>query len=169
MNQKIKKLESMIESYEKSAVMQESYDKRLNILIHGIKEDNDSSWEKHDTTVTKFQEFLKKGLKIDDPEDIEFVDIHRLPQYLVKKNDWPFSRPIIVKLLTMHDKHLIFKSVKHLQSFNNVQKNEDQSVPYVYVTEHLPKKFQDQRKQLLPIFNDVRKNKKKSLLEGHRR
>ena len=25
----------MIESYEKSAVMQESYDKQLNILIHG--------------------------------------------------------------------------------------------------------------------------------------
>ena len=85
MNKRIKKLESMIESYEKSAVMQESYDKRLNILIHGTKEDNDSPWEKQDTTVTKFQEFLKKGLKIDDPEDIEFVDIHRLPQYPVKK------------------------------------------------------------------------------------
>ena len=89
------------------------------------------------------------------------MDIHRLPQYPVRKNGRPFSRPIIVKLLTMHDKHLIFKSVKHLQSFNNAQKNEDQSVPYVYVTEHLPKKFQDQRKQLLPIFNDARKNKKK--------
>ena len=67
----------MIESYKKSAVMQESYDKRLNILIHHIKEDNDSPWENHDTTVNKFQESLKKGLKIDDPEYIQFVDIHR--------------------------------------------------------------------------------------------
>ena len=117
----------------------------LNSFLYLIKEDNDSPWEKHDTTVTKFQEFLKKGLKIDDPENIEFVDIHRLPQYPVRKNGRPFSRPIIVKLLTMHDKHLIFKSVKHLQSFNNAKKNKDQSVPYVYVTEHLPKKFQDQR------------------------
>ena len=80
----------------------------------------------------------------------------------MRKNGRPITSPVIVKLLTMHDKNLIFKSVKHLQSFNNARKNEDKSVPYVYVTEQMQKKFQDQRNQLLPTFNDARKNKKKA-------
>ena len=61
--------------------MKESYDKRLNILIHGVKEDSVSSWEKHQTTVTKFQDFSKNELKTNDPDEIEFVDIHRLPRH----------------------------------------------------------------------------------------
>ena len=72
--------------------MQESYDKRLNILIHGVKEDSVSPWEKHETTVTKFQDFLKNGLRIDDPDEIEFVDIHRLLQNPVKKKGRPMTR-----------------------------------------------------------------------------
>ena len=31
---------------EKTQIMKEFYDKRMNILIHGIKEDGDSVWEK---------------------------------------------------------------------------------------------------------------------------
>jgi len=31
--------------------------------------------------------FLEKGLKISDPDDVEFVDIHRLPQHPVKKTE----------------------------------------------------------------------------------
>ena len=55
----------------KTKIMQESYDKRLKILIHGVKEGSVSPWEKHETTVTKFQDFLKNRLKIDDPDEIE--------------------------------------------------------------------------------------------------
>ena len=33
-------------NYENTKVMQESYDKRLNILVHGVKEDSDNVWEK---------------------------------------------------------------------------------------------------------------------------
>ena len=38
--------------------MQESYNKRLNILVHGVEEDSDSTWETHETTFKKFDEFL---------------------------------------------------------------------------------------------------------------
>ena len=109
LNKKIAELSILIESYEKTKIMQESYDERLNILIHGVKEDSVSPWEKHETTGTKFQDFLKNGRKINDSDEIEFVAIHRLPQHPVKKNGRPITRPIIAKLLTMNDKNLIFK------------------------------------------------------------
>ena len=43
--------------------MKESYDKRLNILFHGIQ-DNNNVWEKREKTIEKFQNFLKNGLKL---------------------------------------------------------------------------------------------------------
>ena len=89
LNKKIAELSILIESYEKTKIMQESYDKRLNILIHGVKEDSISRWEKHETTDIKFQDFLKNGLNIDDPDEIEFAEIHRLPQHPVKKRAGP--------------------------------------------------------------------------------
>ena len=116
-------------------------------------------WEKHETTVTKFQDFLKNGLKINDPDKIELVDIHRLPQHPAKKN----GRFIIVKLFTKNDKNLIFKFLKNLKFYNIARKVEDNTTPYIYVTEHLPKKFQDQRNRLLPIFNEARKNNQKTI------
>ena len=36
-----------MDSNEKSKIMQESYNKRLNILLQGVKEDSVSPWEKH--------------------------------------------------------------------------------------------------------------------------
>ena len=82
----------------------ESYDKRLNILIHGIKENSDSPWKKHEESLDKFHDFLKNGLQIEDPDAVEVVDIHRLPQHPVQRFGRNVVRPIIVKLLTMQDK-----------------------------------------------------------------
>ena len=79
--------------------MQESYDKRINILNYGIKEDDDNVWEKRERTREKFQDFPVNGLKINDPEDVELVDLHRLPQHPVKVGGTSVDRPIIVKLL----------------------------------------------------------------------
>ena len=93
--------------------MKESYDKRLNILIHGIQEDNNNVWEKREKTIDKFHKFLKNSLKI-SPNKIKLSDIYRLPQQPITKNGRPVHRPIIVKLLTIHDKNLIFKSEKIL-------------------------------------------------------
>ena len=82
--------------------MKESYDKRLNILIHGIQENNNNVWEKTEKTIEKF--ILKNDLKI-NPNKIMLSDIHRLPQQPITKNGRPVHRPIIVKLLTIHDKN----------------------------------------------------------------
>ena len=39
LDEKMNKFEKFVLDFEKTAIMQESYNKRLNILIHGIKED----------------------------------------------------------------------------------------------------------------------------------
>ena len=54
LNKKIKSFEEFQLNYEKALLMKESYHKRLNILIHGIKEDNNNVWEKREKTIKKF-------------------------------------------------------------------------------------------------------------------
>ena len=161
---KVATLENFILDYQKTTVMQESYAKRLNILIHGIKEDikEDHPWEKREETVTKFQNILKDGLKIDETDDMEFVDIHRLPQHPISSKGKAINRPIIVKLLSLEDKNLIFKSTRNLKDFNEKRKRDDKTSPPTYVTEHLPKKFQEQRKLLLPYYKEAKLIKQKT-------
>ena len=66
--------------------MQESYDKRLNLLIHGI-EKSDSSWKTLEKTKKLIHDFIKDGFLIDDPLTISLVDCHRLPQQPIFKNN----------------------------------------------------------------------------------
>ena len=163
LQERIRFLEKFKDDHEKTLIMQESYDKRLNILIHGIEEDNDNVWEKRESTIEKFKNFLTNGLKIDDPDDVKFVDIHRLPQHPIKKFGKNSHRAIIVKLLTTGEKKLIFRNVKHLKEFNAKRRIDGELTPYVFVTEHLPQKFQAQRKLLLPAYKEAKKNKQKTL------
>ena len=51
LNQKIISFEEFQSNYEKALLMKESYDKRLNILIHGIQEDSNNVWEKREKTI----------------------------------------------------------------------------------------------------------------------
>ena len=72
---------------------------------------------RREKTIEKFQNFLKNGLKL-NPNEIKFSDIHRLPQQPITKNGRPVHQPIIVKLLTIYDKNLIFKSARNLGPYN---------------------------------------------------
>ena len=127
-------LETFKLNYENTKIMQESYDERLNFLVHGVKEDSDNVWEKRDKTIKKFEQFLPNGLKITDPNDVEYVDIHRLPQHPAKRNGKTVHRPIIVKILTMSDKYEIFKNAKNLKDYNNQLKEDNSNNPTVYIT-----------------------------------
>ena len=77
LNDNIKLLKNFKSNYKKTILMKESYDKRLNVLIHGIQEDPNNAWENKKITLEKFQTFLKNNLKITDPTKINFSDIHR--------------------------------------------------------------------------------------------
>ena len=92
-----------------------------------------------------------------------YVGIHRLPQHPLKKNGKTVHRPIIVKLLTMQDKNLIFRSAKHLKNYNAERRTEDEFSPYTYITDHLSVKFQKQRKRLLPFYKEVKQNNQKAV------
>ena len=70
-------------------------------------------WETRATTLNYFQEFLYKGLNISDPEKLQLVDIHRLPQRPIYKEDTRINRPIIIKLHGVDDKHWLFSRLKY--------------------------------------------------------
>ena len=129
--------------------MQESYEKRFNLLINGIEETNTSVWEKRETILQLVQDFMKRGLQIKDPSAIMLADCHRLPQHPLLKNGIKVNRPIIIKLTNSNEKRLIFGSLKNLKQFNNVRKLNKQN--FVFIIEHLPKQFQLERKGPFPL------------------
>ena len=77
--ERLRKLEKLQIDAEKAALMQDSYNKRLNILIHGVEENERSVWENHEETLQKFENFLTKALDI-DPDNVEIADVQHLPQ-----------------------------------------------------------------------------------------
>jgi len=79
LTERLETLETLVIESEKSAIMEERYSKRMNILIHGVEEETDSLWETHDQTRAIFENFLAEAKKI-DPAQADIADVHRLPQ-----------------------------------------------------------------------------------------
>ena len=143
-----------IESVYEENLMKETYDKRLNSLIHGLEESETNAWETKDQTTKIFHDFLTKGLQI-DPTSMNIIDIHRLPQRPIFVNKAKKNRAIIIKLSTAMERKRIFSSLKHLKKFN--EERSASNSPSIYVTEHLPKEFQIPKKSLMPQFKEARK------------
>ena len=74
------------EENEKSAIMQDSYNMRMNLLIHGLDEKQDSAGETRKDTQDIFKDFLEQALDT-DLESVPIADFHGLPQ-----------RPISIKV-----------------------------------------------------------------------
>ena len=108
------KLNFLCDRANRDSVMKECYNKRLNILIHGLPENEEIPWEKRETTLEIYKNFLKNGLQIQDPSEIRIVDMHRLPQRPVYRNKKRKCRPIIVKLTSAMDKSKIFQLAKNI-------------------------------------------------------
>ena len=53
--------------------------------------------------------------------------------------------------------------MKNLQSYNSQLKQSSKDNPYVFVTEHLPERFQQQRKRLLPLYKEAKNKKQKAV------
>ena len=161
LDKKIEKIVTQQNAQEVKEVMQESYDKRLNVLLHGIEEEGDSVWETRDVTLQKIHDFMKEGLQIVDLTSITLTDYHRLPQQPVYRNNCKVNRPIIVKLCNSNDKHLFFSKLKNFKQYNESRKMRDLK-PH-YITDHLPKLFQQERKSLLPYFKQARRMQQKTV------
>ena len=156
------KVDSLIGAAEKEKLRSEAYSMRLNLLIHGIPENPNNVWETRATTHNYFQEFLYNGLNISDPEKLQLVDIHRLPQRPIYKEDTRINRPIIIKLQSVDDKHWLFSRLKYLKEYNAAKKKENTETKPIYISEHLPKPYYEQKKKLLPLFKKAREKKQKT-------
>ena len=108
-------LENQCNAFHREAVAKECYDKRMNLLIHGLNEK--SAWETKGETKGVFEDFLKAGFDI-DPSSVSLIDIHRLPQRLMVKNGKRIVRSIIIKVATMLDKARITGSLRKLKAYN---------------------------------------------------
>ena len=109
-----------------------------------------------------------KGLQL-DLVSIPLVDIHRLPQQPVVRRGVTIARPIIIKLNNAMDKHKIMSNLSNLKAYNLACQNEPQTAATtqrfpksVYITEHLPKEFQEQRKRLLSQFKEGKNSGQKT-------
>ena len=164
---KIKQLEGDLAAAKSDEIVKEAYNKRLNLLVHGVPESVHNIWELREVTLQLFIQLITQGLKL-NTKQINIIDIYRLPQRPIFNRGTRVTRPTIVKLGSVFDKNLIFSSCKHLKTYNLVRLAETEkagtvtTMKPVFITDHLPSAFQKQKKALLPQFKKAREEKKKT-------
>jgi len=99
--------------------MRDSYNKRLNLLIHGLDKPN-KAWETRVEAKEILFHFVKEGLKT-DPLSLTFVDFHQLPQAPIFKRNKPVTQPVIIKLATVFDKKTILNNAKKLEKLQQIE------------------------------------------------
>ena len=62
--------------------------------------------------------------------------------------------------MDVFDKQKFVANLKHLKCYN---KNRARSSQHVYATEHLPIELQNQKKKLIPLYKEVKKEQKKTV------
>ena len=108
---------------KKASLKNELKSKRLNVIFHGIDEDPANVWETRKESEKILKSLLVNQLKIEHGNDIDFSDVHRLPQHSLYKNGNRITRPIIVKLTNMWNKKAIYRSLSALKSVNETRKS----------------------------------------------
>ena len=73
---KLNKIEQQQIEQESKNLMQESYDKRLNLLIHGLKESNKTDWKTCESTRKTLYKFFQKFFQIKESRTIKLIDCH---------------------------------------------------------------------------------------------
>ena len=104
---------------------------------------------------------MKEELEM-DIDEVPIVDSHQLPQHPLFILGKRVMRPLIVKLAYMNDKTAIYKGAKNSKKYNRTWRELKQSLPYVVMTDYLPRAFQEQRKKLIPYFNKARVDNQKT-------
>ena len=147
-NERIKTLET---NYTKDRILAELYNKRNNLIIHGLPESTINEDLDRNESLTLVQKFLKDQLKI--TKDIAIFDAHRMKSNKSKKTTRRSARPLIFRLTNIFDKDLIYQNLANL-------KPTDSSIRQsIYITPHLPASMVKQRTDLLPKFKEAKRNK----------
>ena len=114
---------------------------RDNLVVRGIDETENESWE---TTEAKVVKFMKSELKIPDAEIPKIDRAHRIGP---KIKDRP--RNVVVKFASSKGKSRVFKYVKNLGGKKQFG-----------VQEQLPPEVQQRRNRLWPLFKDAKNESK---------
>ena len=114
---------------------------RENLVIRGIDEDSNESWN---DTEEKVLHFMKNELKINDADSSMLDRAHRMG---TKTGDKP--RNIVVKLASSKSKDKIFKNVKNLAGKKQYS-----------IQEQLPQEIQERRNRLWPKFKEAKEKSK---------
>ncbi|XP_035663791.1 protein unc-13 homolog C-like [Branchiostoma floridae] len=114
----------------------ENQSRRNNILIDGVADTKDETW---DQCEQKVRDLLKEKLKL-DPKQIEIERAHRNGRF----QDGGRPRPIVAKLLRFKDKDTIIKRAKYLKGST------------IYMNEDFSEKVRQKRKELIPEMKAAR-------------
>ena len=81
--QKIAKLtencQNYFEAIKREQLIGDAYNKRFNLLVHGLEENPDNNWETCAQTNSIFRNFLNEALQLEKANDLKLVDLHILP------------------------------------------------------------------------------------------
>ena len=77
------------------------------MLVYGIDKDENNAWETRFTSENKLKNFLIDSLSIENVDELQTLDLHRLPQHPLYRNNAKLNRPIIFKLTNNYDKQLV--------------------------------------------------------------
>ncbi len=140
LKEKIAKLEAEKSELKQRMVSLESYQRRENLVFHGI--DEAPAWESFNVLRDKIRDKILQKLNIPNYENIKFDRIHRLG---AKKENQARPRPIIVKFTFYSDKEAVLYANHHLRG------------THYYISEDFPKEIQDERRRLYPFYKAAQK------------
>ncbi|XP_060597999.1 uncharacterized protein LOC132751777 [Ruditapes philippinarum] len=116
---------------------------RDNLLFHKLPEEKDENCEE------KIKHFIQDKLKIDNAIDtIRLQRAHRVGPFKAGK-----SRPIVAKFTEFHDREKVRRAAKELKGSN------------FGISEQFPKEIVEQRRKLIPIMLQARKDGKEAYLK----
>ena len=156
--------DSHVASTNKKFVLQDVYSKRFNLLFHGIPDNNVE--EDMQTKRNNAEYILDELLSIANFNDkISIIDTHRLLQKPIKskkttRSSRPVCRPIVIKVGSIEQVDLIFEHLSNLDSVNDGKGNKER----IYMTKHLPRSMQLQRKAMMAKFKKTDKRRNKQAL-----
>ena len=117
-----------------------------------------SAWETREQSLKLVHNSMHSIAYWQSASSILLSDCHRLPLRPILRGGIKTDRPLIIKLTNTADKHLILSKLKFLKTHNESRRL-NQTKKYQYITEHLPKQFQEERQLLLPKFKEARRLK----------
>ena len=145
------KYDTALREVQVSAIRNEYNSKQFNVIISNLP-DNDK-YEKPETSRKEAVKVFSSVLNIDDAENINIINAHRLPKGSAKRR-----RPLIVKLSSMFDKKKIWDNITKLNQFNR-GKTEERKI-FIEMN-HLPEKLKKDKDSLLEDYKKAKNEVKK--------